>query len=171
MGMTGECARGHAVVRDRMDLASVLGGAGDRTGLVAVVGGGAEAWLDEFGQHVGNASSVGIVSLGESVRSTTVELGSDTPLPQLAGIANPSDVGALGKTVADQVSTYRSQGLTPVVLVDAVEELVDAAGLEVAFRVLHLFAAHTSRAGGRLVTVLPETMDRQTADTLAVLAD
>jgi|GEM_PF-3220120 len=171
MGMTGECAPRHTVVRDRMDLSSVLGGAGDRTGLVAVVGGDAEEWLESFGHLVRTANSVGIVSLGESVRSTTVETGGDTPLPQLSGIADPGDVGALGKTVAHHVSTYRSQGLTPVVLVDAVDELVDAAGLEVAFRVLHLLSAHANAAGGRLVTVLPETMDRQAADTLAALAD
>lgn len=171
MGMAGECKPEHVVLRDGAELATALGGAGGRNGLVAVVDGDAETWLGQNRQLTADASALGVVSIGESVRSTTVEQPGGAAIPDVSGLSNASDIATLGRLVSEYVDAYSAQGSTPVVLFDATDELVDAVGLETTFRVLHLLSARVTAANGRLVTVLPDTMNRDDANTLAALAD
>lgn len=170
--MPGECIPGHEVVRDPADLASALGGAGGQRGVVAVIDGEAESWLDEHGGIVANAGPVGVVSLGDTVRSTSTDTGSSgRPLLHVSGVDDPADVSALGRAVAEHVRTSTARGHAPVVVFDAVEPVVEAAGLEATFRLIHLLSALSAREGGRLVTVVPPSLDRDAADTLAALAN
>lgn len=172
MGMAGECTPGHEIVRDRSNLATVLGSAGGRSGLVAVIDGDVDSWLGTNHSLTDNADAVSVVSVGESVRSTAAaEPTQTTPLPDVIGVSDATDLGTLGRNVSDYISTYASQGKQPVVVFDAIEPLLEAAGLEAAFRVLHLLSARTDAENGRFITVLPESMKRDEAETLAALAD
>lgn len=171
MGMTGGCTPGHVVVRDATELTGSVAAGGGRTGLVAVVDGDADAWLGSNRTVVGDADAVGVVSLGESVRSTATEAGQEMSIPELTGIPDVGDLAALGRVVSDTLASYESRGLTPVVVFDAVETLLEATSLEATFRVLHLVSARTRLAGGSVVTVLPETMRQDAVDTLSALAD
>lgn len=171
MGMAGECKPGHVMVRDRTELTGALGGAPGKQGLVAIVNGGAESWLGENRMLVEQADSVGVVSVGESVRSTAVDSGGGAPLPHVSGVPDPTDLSTLGQTVTDHLASLSERGQTPVVVIDAIDELVESAGLESTFRMLHLLGARVESEGGRVVTVLPESLQRDKADTIAALAD
>lgn len=171
MGMAGECTPGHVMVEDRTELTGALGGAPGRQGLVAVVSGGAESWLGENRLLVEQADAVGVVSVGESVRSTAVDSAGGAPLPHVSGIPDPGDLSTLGRTVSDHLTSFSEQGHTPVVVIDAIDDLVAAAGLEATFRMLHLLGARVEAEGGRVVTVLPDSLQRDEADTIAALAD
>lgn len=171
MGMAGECTPGHVAIRDRTDLGGAVGGVAGSNGIVAVVDGNAESWLGENRDLTTTSNAVSIVSLGESVRSTTVDAGTTTPLPDVKGVQDVDDLAALGRHVTETVSMYDEQGLTPIIVFDAVDELVDTVGLEATFRVIHLLSARARSTGGRLVTILPESMPRSDANTIAALAD
>lgn len=172
MGMAGECTPGHVVIRDREALADALGGAAGTNGLVAVVDEDAESWLGDHHQLTATTDSVGIVSIGERVRSTAAASPQQTAtLPDVSGVSDASEIGEIGRLTADYISKFADQGATPVVVFDAVDAVVDAAGVEATFRVLHLLGARTTGVGGRLVTVLPESLQRDEAETLAALAD
>lgn len=174
MGMAGECTPDHEVVRDRSELAATLGGVGGRQGLVAVVGDDAGAWLGTHGPVKEHADEIGVVSLGEQLRSTTAgtaNAGSTAPIPDVVGVPDADNLAQVGRTVMDFIERYTEQGVDPVVVVDAVEELVDAVGLEATFRVLHLLSARAEMADGRMVTVIPDSLQADQAETLAALAD
>lgn len=169
MGTTGGSTTGHEVVQGSSDLAGIVGGAG-RSGLVAVTDGDADSWLGQHQTLVTQASSVSIVSLGEQVRSTTADTAGGPAIPDVRGVSNAGDIATLGRHVTEAISNFEAQGLTPVVVLDAVEPLVEATGLEATFRVIHLLSARARGANGRLVTVLPDTLDENAAETLATLA-
>lgn len=172
MGMAGKCTPGHVMVEDRTEVAAALGGAAGRRGLVAIVNDGAESWLGENRMLVENADAVGVVSVGESVRSTAAtDSGSGAPLPHVTGVPEGADLATLGRTVAEQLASYAEQGYTPDVVFAAVGDLVETAGLEATFRMLHLLGARVEADGGRVVTVIPDTLQRDKADTLTALAD
>jgi hypothetical protein len=136
-----------------------------------VVDGDADTWLRSHRRLAENAQGIAVVSLGEQVRSTTTASGPTNPLPDVRGVANAGDLANLGRHVTETIADFEAQGLTPVVVVDAVEALIDATSLEATFRVVHLLSARTRRADGRVVTVLPETLPREAIDTLGALAD
>lgn len=171
MGMAGECTPGHVVVRNRTALADALGGAGGRHGLVAVVGDDAEAWLGRHRGLVQGASDVGVVSIGESVRSTTAATGTEATVPEVTGVSDATDLAMLGSAVSDYVERFAEQGSRPTIVVDAVDDLVEANGLETTFRALHLLSSRVAAEDGRLLTVLPDSLRQDQAETLAALAD
>lgn len=171
MGMAGECSAGHVVVQESAAVRRALADAGGRRGLVAVVDGGAEDWLGAHRPLVQESDAVSIVSVGEEVRSTMVDTGSTAPLPQVTGVPDSGALAELGRQTTDYVATVTDQGLEPVVVFDAVGAMVDAAGLESTFRLLHLLGARVRTAGGSMVTVIPSSLSRSDAETLAALAD
>lgn len=144
----------------------------DADSLVVVAFHNHEDWLDTVYSDPGGGPDA-LVCAGEMIRSAAATVATeDETGPTVVDIPSATDVGQIAVEVVDIVDAARETADDIAVVIDGLDVLIDAAGVETTFRLVHVLSGYL-RGGADTLTVYldPTTVDLDTRLVLDPLFD
>lgn len=117
-------------------------------------------------------ANLAIVAVGDLTRSTGSADVDAGPVSPITGIADPTDLSALGRTVSRRIDAWEHTDATTVVCFDSLDMLVRHVGARRTYKFLHVLTARLSTLDARAHFHLSRHHhDDETVTRLASLCD
>jgi len=131
-----------------------------------------EDWLDAVYSDPGGGPDA-LICAGEMLRSAATTVATEDDVgPTVVDIPTATDLGRIAVAVADAVDDCHTTADHVTVIVDGLDVVLEEAGVERGFRLLHVLRGHTQHAADDLTAYLdPTGIDAETRLILEPLFD